>query len=279
MRVSPVAISVNGFASDHYLQADVIWSDFNRRLTENAQLLPNEARCEQWLEELMSIEDADPRLFCLTLARLAELALKQAGDCADTCEFQAAGDLLANPRRIEIFVQGRTDPVAKDRHCGLCGQFASAIGRENPVAWLSRETIPHVCETALIPCMKERLASSGWVCSDYLSMLDQRMCRVADTMAFFTAWQIIDYRDLSKRMACAGPEDRAVIEANLCRFDFDCFDEMGDDIERIIGNAEASSRYLEGRDKGGSAGKRFFRRVSACDRIFGPGDESDAQFF
>lgn len=84
--------------------------------------------------------------------------------------------------------------------------------------------------------------------ASYLSMLDQRMCRVADTMAFFTAWQIIDYRDLYKRMACVAPEDRAVIEANLCRFDFDCFDEMGDDIERIIHNAEAFSRYLDGRD-------------------------------
>lgn len=254
MRASPVSISVNGPASDHHLQVDVLWSDFNRRLTENAQRPANEALCVQWLEELMGMTDADPRLFCLTLARLAELALKQAGDYADTCEFQAAGDLLANPRRIEIFVQGRTDPVVKDRHCGLCKQFASAIGRENPVAWLSRKTIPHVCEKALIPYMKERLASSGWMCSDYLSMLDRRMRRVAGTIAFLTAWQIIDYGDLSRRMACAAPEDSAMIEANLCRFDLDCFDEMGNDVERIICNAESSSRYLDRRDLSVPAG-------------------------
>jgi hypothetical protein len=227
-------------------QAHALWSTFNRRLTEDVQRLYNETRCALRMEELMAIEVADPRIFWLTLARLAELALKQAGDYADNCEFQAAGDLLANPRSIEVFVQGRTDPVIKNRHRGLREQFAPAIGREDPVAWLTKKTLSHVCEKALIPHLKERLASSGWIRSDYLTLLDRRMCRVADTIAFLTAWQIVDYRELSRRMEHAAPEDSAMIEANLCRFDLDCFDEMGSDIERIICSADASSRFLDG---------------------------------
>ena len=74
------------------------------------------------------------------------------------------------------------------------------------------------------------------------------MCRVADTIAFLTAWQIFDYKDLSGRMKRAAPEDSALIEANLCRFGLGGFDEMGDDIERIICNADASSRFLGGCD-------------------------------
>ncbi|WP_319521774.1 hypothetical protein [uncultured Desulfosarcina sp.] len=248
MRTIPASICGNNCIDSAHLRAHVLWSDFNRRLTEDAQRLPNEARFEQWLEELTGIEIADPRLFWLTLARLAELALKQAADYADHCEFQAAGDLLVNPRRIEIFVQGKTDPVIKKRHCGLREQFALAIGREEPTAWLSRKTLSHVCEKALIPHLKERLISSGWMRPDYLAMLDRRMCRVADTIAFLAAWQIADCRDLTKRMVPAAREDRALIEANLCRFDLDCFNEMGDDIERIVCNANASSRFLNERD-------------------------------
>mgnify|MGYP000545483514 FL=1 len=248
MRAISVSILRNGPTSAYPPQTYALWSTFNRRLTEDALRLYNEARYEQRVEELMAIEVADPRLFWLTLARLAELALKRAGDYADNCEFQAAGDLLANPRGIEVFVQGRTDPVIKNRHRGLREQFAPAIGREEPVAWLSRKTISHVCEKALIPHLEERLASSGWMRADYLALLDRRMCRVADAIAFLIAWQIVDYRELSRRMESAAPEDSAMIEANLCRFDLDCFDEMGDDIERIICNADASSRFLEGRD-------------------------------
>lgn len=248
MRAIPVSISENSRTSAYHLRSHAIWLDFNRRLTEDAQRLSNEARCERWLKELVGIEVADPRLFWLTLARLAELALKQAGDYADNCEFQAAGDLLANPRRIEIFVQGRTVPVIKNRHCGMREQFAAAIGREDPAAWLSLNTLSHVYEKALIPQLKDQLASSGWMHPDYLAMLDHRMCRVADTIAFLTAWQIVDYRELSRRMERAASEDSAMIEANCCRFDFDCFNEMADDIEKISCDTDTSSRFLDEHD-------------------------------
>jgi len=247
MRTIPVSMSGSSCIGGAHLQTHVLWSNLNRRLTQDVQRLPNEAQCKQWLDKIMGIEVADPRLFWLTLARLAEMVLKQAADYADHCEFQAAGDLLVNPRRIEIFVKGKTDPVIKKRHCGLREQFASVIGREEPAAWLSRKTLSHVCEKALIPYLKERLESSGWMHSDYLDLLERRMCRVADTIAFLSAWQITDCKDLAKRMVPAR-EDNTLIAANLCRFDLDCFNEMGDDIERIGCNANASSRFLNERD-------------------------------
>lgn len=248
MRAITVSTSENSRTPAYHLRSHAIWLDFNRRLTEDAQRLPNEARCERWLKELVGIEVADPRIFWLTLARLAELALKKAGDYADHCEFKAAGDLLVNPRRIEIFVQGRMAPVTKSRHSGLREQFAAAIGREDPAAWLSRNTLSHVYEKALLPHLKEQLVSSGWMHPNYLAMLDRRMCRVAGTIAFLTAWKIVDCRDISRRMVHAAPEDSGLISANFCRFDFDVFNEMADDIEKIACDTDPSSRFLDEHD-------------------------------
>jgi hypothetical protein len=74
------------------------------------------------------------------------------------------------------------------------------------------------------------------------------MCRVAGTIAFLTAWKIVDCRDISRRMVHAAPEDSGLISANLCRSDFDVFNEMADDIEKIAWNTDTSSRFLDEHD-------------------------------
>jgi hypothetical protein len=206
--------------------------------------LSNEASIEERLEALMGMEIEDCRIFWLTVSRIAELAIKQAGDYADNCEFQAAGDLLVNPRRIDIYRRGCTTPVVKDRHRGLSDQFAQAIGSENPAAWLCRETITHTRKAPLIPQLEQLLSTSDMMDSRYLKTLTDRMRRVADTIAILNAWQVDDCGKLFRRMEIADPADRKLISVNLCRFDLNWFHAMGDDIENIILNPDGYSRFL-----------------------------------
>jgi hypothetical protein len=114
------------------------------------------------------------------------------------------GDLLVNPRRIDVYRRGRATPVGKDRHRGLSQQFAAASGSGNPVAWLSREIIPHIREDALLPYLREMLASCGYISPEYRADLDRRMSRVADTIAFLMSWAVTDSVQLYRRMHDAG---------------------------------------------------------------------------
>ncbi|BBO71034.1 hypothetical protein DSCA_49640 [Desulfosarcina alkanivorans] len=222
------------------------WTTFNRTLNRDALGLPNEASLAERLDTLLDMEIRDLRVFWLSLARIAELAVKQAGDYADNCEFQAAGDLLVNPRRIDVYLRGWSSPVVKDRHRGLSQQFAAAIGRDNPVAWLSRKTLPHVREEALLPCMKQTLSASGFMNPAYLADLDRRMGRVADTIAFLMAWPVTDSAQLFRRMRDAGPEGQAFIRSKLCRFDAARFNAMGEDIKNIAMGGGCSAQFLSG---------------------------------
>jgi len=217
---------------------------FNRQLDQGIQRLPNEGCLARRLEEFMGMQVEDQRLYWLTLARITELVLKNAGDCADNCEFQAAGDLLANPRRIEICLYGASQPVVKHRHRSLSNQFAQLIGDADPVAWLSRKSVPHIRTKALLPHLRQLLASSALLRSDYLVDLDRRMCRVADTVAFLMSGQIADSAELLFRIRAADPEGAAFIQANLCLFNHDIFDAMGSDIDALILDDRCSGAFL-----------------------------------
>jgi hypothetical protein len=216
----------------HFSQPDDRgWMAFNKRLDTDAASLPNESSIEKRLDELMDMPSEDEGFFWLTLARITELALKQAGDYADNCEFQAAGDLLLNPRRIDIYRRGFPDPVVKRRHGALSDQFAEAIGGHNPVDWLSRETTPRIRLEALLPFLEKTLASSAAIHPDYLMDLRQRMCKVADTIGFLMAWPVEDSTQLYRRLQAAEPDEKAYIASKLCRFDSQPFDALGAEIE------------------------------------------------
>jgi hypothetical protein len=222
------------------------WIAFNEILNRDARLLPNEALIERRLQALGELESDDPRVFWLTVARIVELAVMLAGAYADSCEFQAAGDLLVNPRRVDVYRRGSDVPVVKDRHRALSDQFASAIGCENPVAWLCRETLTHIRKAALLPSLKRMLCDSGILSPDYLNHLERRMQQVADTIAFLSAWQVHDGVDLFQRLAQAGSADREALADHLCSFGRECFDAMGDDIDNLIHGIDFRSIFLIG---------------------------------
>ena len=221
------------------------WLTFNQQLSRDAAGLPNEAFLDQSLEIVQDLETCNPCVFWLTISRIAELALKLAGDYADSCEFRAAGDLLVNPRRIDVYQRGDTAKIQKDRHRALSEQFAEVIGSHHPVTWLKRETHLQIKSEALLPHLRGILQSSAYMTPEYLSGFEQRMCRVADTIAFLSAWQMTDNQQLFKQISHASPVDRELIISNLCYFNDQYFAEMGEDIERIILHDETSSHFLK----------------------------------
>lgn len=220
------------------------WLAFNRQLDQDAMTLPNEATIEKRLADLARLTVSDPRIYWLSLARIAELTLKQAADYADHCEFQAAGDLLVNPRRIDVYRRGQSAPVTKVRHQALSDQFASAIGHEDPVVWLSRETLAHIRKQALLPYFESQLMDSGMLVDGYLEAFSSRMRRVARTFAFLGSWQIGNNAEFNQRMATASPADRKTITDALCRFDLDVFDALGRDVAHLTANPDAGSDFL-----------------------------------
>jgi hypothetical protein len=220
------------------------WAAFNLRLNLDVAHLPDEATIGRRLDELMQLQADDQRIFWLTLARLAEMALTLAGDYADHGEFQAAGDLLVNPRQIDVYRRSHNVPVVKRRHCGISVQLAADIGGADPVRWLRRETQFHVRKDALLPCLRQRLADGQRMRADYLADLDRRMCRVADTMAFWMSWQVSGPSDLMARFESADDDSRCFIQSNLCRFDHSRFHGMGAEIcERIVSH-DVPSQFL-----------------------------------
>lgn len=67
----------------------------------------NETIIANRIHQAFQLKIHNQRIFWLTLARITELAIYQAGVYADACEFAAAGDLLVNPRCITIHLKGR----------------------------------------------------------------------------------------------------------------------------------------------------------------------------
>jgi hypothetical protein len=217
---------------------------FNQMLNRDARSLLNETIIENRIHQAFQLKIHSQRIFWLTVARITELAIYQAGVYADACEFAAAGDLLVNPRRIDVQLKGRRRPIVKHRHTRLSDQFASDIGRESPVCWLARETTPRLTSDAVLPWLRRTLASSGAMAGSYIKSLDWRMDRVADTVAFLIAWRIEDAVEFHQRMGSMDLQDRAFIVSNLCRFDTGPFDAMYADIEAILYAGRCPTRFL-----------------------------------
>jgi hypothetical protein len=217
---------------------------FNHVLNGDARSLLNETLIENRIHQAFQLKIHSQRIFWLTLARITELAIYQAGAYADACEYTAAGDLLVNPRRILVQLKGRPRPIVKHRHTRLSDQFAADIGRESPVCWLAREATLRLTCDALLPWLRRTLASCGAMAGSYIKSLDRRMNRVADTLAFLMAWRIEDAAEFHRRIGSMARHDRMFIESNLCRFGTDRFTAMYADIEEIFYANRYPTRFL-----------------------------------
>lgn len=209
------------------------------------EFLLNERYLEQKCSEFNGIRLHRGRIYWLTTARLAELALLCAGNYADNLETRAAGDLLVNPRTICIHVRGKHAPLKKERHISLTEQFA--IPEAPPcetIEWLKTRTCLEIKKKALLPSCYDALKGSGYISLAYLDAFDHRMKRVAEVIGFLAAWQVIGSAEFCARMQSLSAPQREFIESNLCRFDRRIFDEIGSDIQRMMEKKACRSRFI-----------------------------------
>jgi len=197
----------------------------------------NEAFLEEILSRVHATGSPHDAVYWLTLARLAEAAILCAGHYADNCEFRAAGDLLVNPRRVDVQVQSRGTSFIKPRHKSLTDQLAERFSE----AIDKREAECRIIAPALLPDLYRRLAASGYFTQEYLDHMQQRLTTIAATIAFLAAWQVETSEQLYQRLQSADAAQRDFVEEQLCRFDATWFWLLGHRI-RQFRNRRISSR-------------------------------------
>jgi hypothetical protein len=185
-------------------------------------------------------------LYWLTIMRITELALLTAGAFADGCEFQAAGDLLANPVRVLIHLKNSGQPKVKRRHAALSATLRKEACPDMAfVDWFRRHVLLEVTQKALLPDLIDRLAACGLSAHNspsaggveirrFQERVAARMKAVADTIAFLSAWQLDDGADLNAKIEASSADTRRFINANLCRFKDTQFILMGAKIRSLV---------------------------------------------
>jgi len=216
---------------------------FNRLL--DRQVVPyavNESMIVDFRNDLRRSGSPDAECYWLLLARLAELALLCAGHYADSGEIGAAGDLLLNPRRIEVHLRGVDQPVVKERHRRLSEQLnPGGLSLPEFARWFRCNAVTHIVEPALLPDFAEQLTQSGWLVETFLTAFQDRMSQVAETMRFIST--------SVASMPAGSPSHR-------CWFDDTCYRDLGREVERTCGDIAYCSPYLTApwtRDAGADA--------------------------
>ena len=108
--------------------------------------------------------------YWLLLVRLAEAALLCAGNYADNCEYEAAGDFLVNPREIIVHRRGDGRSTTKNRHGRLSEQFGlEGVERHRSMKRFSAGVCLEITKPPLLPHMAQVLGESGCISQSYHS--------------------------------------------------------------------------------------------------------------
>ena len=213
---------------------------FNHRLDACSVSELNETFIQSKLAELQSM-DFTGCLRWLTFARIGELALFCAGNCADAGEFEACGDLMFNPRRIAIHINGRPQPVIKPRHM----TFSETL-ELNGLKPAMRDAYFLVIEKPpLLPSILEKLKESSLFSCQYLQSVSDRMCRVADTIGFLSAYHFSNSRHFCRKLQQASDAERHYVLSRRCNFNLETFHNLGRDIEETVALSGLRSRFLK----------------------------------
>jgi len=196
----------------------------------------DEARLEEYMSRLTAAPAPRRREFWLLAARLAEAVVLCAGNYADNGEFTAAGDLLANPRRVAIYQKRHLLPQIKPRHQGVSAALGwEALPGHVRIDRLRSETMVNIEKRAILPDLLILLADSDQMAAACLKRVRQRMARVAGTIGFLAAWGVKSNHDLNLRLARAPAPTRRFVFSQCCRFRGRRFRELGIAIEDLRG--------------------------------------------
>jgi hypothetical protein len=201
--------------------------------------------------------DGDGREYWLLMARLTEAALLCAGNYADNCEYEAAGDFLVNPREILVHKWGDDRSTVKNRHGGLSEQFGlERVERHNSMKLFSAGVCLEITKPPLLPCMTQVLRRSARISAEYLQRLEEAQRRIAETLAFLAAWRVFDSAQLWQRLQASSARERLFAESHLCRFDAQVFHRIGVDLRRSLAEPDFLSPFLTGFRTGENGLKR-----------------------
>lgn len=194
----------------------------------------NEGQIENWLSTLEISGDNDDPIYWLLWIRIVEAAMLCAGNYVDNCEFSAAGDLLVNPREIQVYPKDSQAPVRKWRHGRLSDQFRkNGNSRRYTIETIKNEYRLEITLPPLFQVLLCGLKDSGRAAGAYLDHVDRRMRQITDTIGFLTSWQVFDAADLHRRTLSATPRTRSFIASHLCRFDNRIFLQAGNAVQRM----------------------------------------------
>jgi hypothetical protein len=194
-----------------------------------------ESQITEWVSELDRLQDPCCRISWLLCTRVFEAALLCAGNYADSAEYQAAGDLLVNPREVHV-ISRKTGEVFKKRRNG---SLVDELRRDGQTRWealseISRNYRLETVKPPLLPELFDRISQSSVVTRGYLDWAEIRMKQVADTLTFLAGWKIQDGWDLHQRLHGSNPETGSYIRSHLCRFEDRMFRDIGVAVENLI---------------------------------------------
>jgi hypothetical protein len=200
----------------------------------NPPLDIDETTIEHILVELERWGDKHTPAYWLLMARLAELTVFMTGYHADACRFSAAGDLMINPRKILVYMDGQKKAVIKHRHCLLSDQFnPKKRSKADFMAWFMNNAQLNTVKKPLLSHLYDQLAFSGKISDGYLQGLQERMKKISDTIGFMAAWGCTTCEDLFERLPNASLKTREFITANQCNFDTSLFWLLGEAIQHF----------------------------------------------
>ena len=205
----------------------------------------NERSIEKFLRILEDSGLCNQSSYWLLTARIFELAVFCAGHYADNCEFSAAGDLLANPRKVLIHRKGYPHSMVKPRHGCISDQFnAHERCRKRILLLLKRDIVVEISKPAILPYLFERMQHSQKIAVWYLRHAAKRMQKIADTISFLSAWPVSSFEDFHQRLREASPNTRSFVGEHLCRFDTHFFERLGREIQMLIKNPNKTCEFV-----------------------------------
>lgn len=208
--------------------ADAIDTELARAVAEGAVSESLLGSCLARIEEHIC---ASKPLYWLLLARVNEAALIQTGQWADNGELQAAGDFLANPRKIRVYFRGRSGAYIKHRHGRISDQFNDHdLPYADFLQWFSRNAVLEQARPPILPELTGKMTDSGWISGTYLADCRSRMQQIAETISFLAAWGVGCFEDLVRKRSVSDVRTLEWIDAQLCNFSEGWFVQLGEEI-------------------------------------------------
>jgi hypothetical protein len=94
--------------------------------------------------------------------------------------------------------------------------------------------------------MYQTIESSGFFAHWYLHSIESRMVKVADTSALLAVRSLWHEQNPQEYPRTMSESERKVVLEGLCRFDKALFQELGEDILRLISVNSCKTKYLIG---------------------------------